>query len=429
MIAELALLFGVMLGLLLLGMPIFFAIGVAGATYALVFAPKVPLMIIGQRFVNGLDSYDFAAIPFFFLAGEIMNQGGISRRLLRFARAMIGHIRGGLSHVNVMASMVFAGVSGSAAADASAIGSVMIPAMKQEGYPPAYAASVTAASATIGPMIPPSIPLVVYALFAKQSVGQMFVAALLPGLAMGLVLLAASVWISRRRGYPSRPWQGWMELVRAGGSSLLALALPVIVVAGLVSGAATTTEIGAIAAAYAVLVTTLAYRELSLPALWAAICNAAIDSCRVLIIIAVAGIFSYIVANMGLARSLAQIATAASSDPAIVLAVIMLILLLLGTVLEPVTLLVVIVPILVPTAHAVGIDPIQLGTVAVLATLVGLITPPVGFLIYLTAAQAQVRAGPVIRELSPFVLVLVLLLVALVFVPGLSLWLPRLVFG
>lgn len=429
MIWELALLFGVMLGVLLLGMPIFFAIGLAGAVYALVFAPKVPLMIIGQRFVNGLDSYDFAAIPFFFLAGEIMNQGGISRRLLRFARAMIGHIRGGLSHVNVMASMVFAGVSGSAAADASAIGSVMIPAMKQENYPPAYAASVTAASATIGPMIPPSIPLVVYALFAKQSVGQMFVAALLPGLAMGLVLLAASVWISRRRGYPSRPWQGWGELVRAGGSSLLALALPVIVVVGLVGGAATTTEIGAIAAAYAILVTTLAYRELSLAALWAAICNAAIDSCRVLIIIAVAGIFTYIVANMGLARSLAQIATAASSDPAIVLAAIMLILLVLGTVLEPVTLLVVIVPILVPTAHAVGIDPIQLGIVAVLATLVGLITPPVGFLIYLTAAQAQVRAGPVIRELSPFVLVLILLLVALVFIPGLSLWLPRLVFG
>ena len=216
MIGELALLFGVMIGLLLLGLPIFFAIGAAGAAYAVVFAPKVPLMVIGQRFVNGLDSYDFAAIPFFFLAGEIMNRGGISARLLRFARAAIGHIRGGLSHVNVLASMVFAGVSGSAAADASAIGSVMIPAMKREGYPAAYAASVTAASATIGPMIPPSIPLVIYALFAQQSVGQMFLAGVLPGLGMGLLLLGASIWISRRRGYPSRPWQGWGELVRAG---------------------------------------------------------------------------------------------------------------------------------------------------------------------------------------------------------------------
>ncbi|MEQ8500211.1 MAG: TRAP transporter large permease [Sneathiellaceae bacterium] len=429
MIGELALLFGVLIGLLLLGLPIFFAIGVSGAAYAIVYAPKVPLMIVGQRFVNGLDSYDFAAIPFFFLAGEIMNRGGISARLLRFARAAIGHIRGGLSHVNVLASMVFAGVSGSAAADASAIGSVMIPAMKKEGYPAAYAASVTAASATIGPMIPPSIPLVIYALFAKQSVGQMFLAGVLPGLGMGLVLLAASIWISRRRGYPARPWQGWGEFARAGLTSALALTLPVIVVAGLVSGAATTTEIGAIASAYAVLVTMLVYRELSLPALWEAICTAAVDSCRVLIIIAVAGIFSYIIANMGLAWSLAKIATGMSDDPAIVLAVIMLILLLLGTVLEPVTLLVVIVPILVPTAQAVGIDPIQLGTVAVLATLVGLVTPPVGFLIYLTAAQAQVRAGPVIRELSPFVLVLILLLVALVFIPGLSLWLPRLFFG
>lgn len=429
MIGELALLFGVMLGLMLFGVPIFFAIAASGAAYAIVFAPKVPLMIIGQRFVNGLDSYDFAAIPFFFLAGEIMNRGGISARLLRFARAAIGHIRGGLSHVNVLASMVFAGVSGSAAADASAIGSVLIPAMKREGYPAAYAASVTAASACIGPMIPPSIPLVVYALFSRQSVGQMFVAGILPGLAMGIVLLAASIWISRRRNYPSRPWQGWGELLRSATSSALALTLPVIVVAGLVSGAATTTEIGAIAAAYAVLVTGPVYRELSLAELWQALCTAAVDSCRVLIIIAVAGIFSYIIAGMGLAQSLAQIATGLSGDPAIVLLVIMLLLLLLGTVLEPVTLLVVIVPILVPTAHAAGIDPIQLGTVAVLATLVGLITPPVGFLIYLTAAQAQVRAGPVIRELSPFVLALVLLLVAMVFIPGLSLWLPRLLFG
>lgn len=424
MIGELLVLFGVMLGLLAVGMPVFFAMALASCAYAIAFWPKMPAMVLGQSLVQGLDSYSFAAIAFFFLAGEIMNAGGISQRLLRLARAMIGHLRGGLSHVNVVASMVFAGVSGSAVADASAIGSVMIPAMKKERYPAAYAASVTAASATIGPMIPPSIPLVVYGLFAGVSIGQLFLAGVLPGLGMGLVLLVASVWISRRRGYPKASWQGYRELVRAAAASLFALAMPVIVVVGLVSGIATTTEIGAVAAVYAIIVSVVIYRELSLPALWQSLCRAGLDACKVLIVISIAGSFTWIIANMGLARAIADALVAIDAGPVMVLAIIAVLLLLLGTILEPVTLLVVVVPMLLPAALAVGIDLVQLGIVAVLATLIGLVTPPVGILIYLTAAQAEAPALQVVRESFPFLLALLVLLAGAVLLPGLSLWLP-----
>jgi tripartite ATP-independent transporter DctM subunit len=324
--------------------------------------------------------------------------------------------------------MVFAGVSGSAVADASAIGSVMIPAMKQERYPPAYAAAVTAASATIGPVIPPSIPLVVFGLSAGASIGKLFVAGIIPGLAMGLFLITASVIISRVRRYPAGKWQGFGEIAASAMGSLIALSLPVLVVAGLVTGVATATEIGAVAAAYAIVIATLIYRELSLTGLWDALCRAALDSCKVLVILAVAGIFSWIVANMGLAREISALVANASGDPLVVLSLIALLLLALGMVMEPVTLLVVVVPLLVPTALAVGIDVIQLGVVTVLATLIGLVTPPVGFLIYLASAQANCSAVAVVRELAPFLGALFVLMVCLIVFPSWTLWLPAIFF-
>lgn len=426
MLLELAVLFGTMLVGMVLGAPIFFAMAAAVAAYGLAFQPKLPAMVVGQSFMQGIDSYNYAAIAFFFLAGEVMNAGGISRRLLRLASAMVGHIRGGLSHVNVLASMVFAGVSGSAVADASAIGSVLVPAMKRAGYAPGYAAAVTAASATIGPVIPPSIPLVVYGLFAGVSIGQLFLAGVVPGLLMGIFLLVASFVVSWRRGYPATGWQGLGELGRATRDAVLALLMPVIVVVGLAGGVATVTEVGAVAAVYAIVVSLVVYRDLDLKGLWATLQRAALAAVTVLIVISVAGAFVWIVANMGLARHLAAGVAGLSDDPTVILAAIAVLLLLLGTVLEPVTLLIVVVPILVPTARAVGVDLVQLGVVAVLSTLIGLITPPVGFLIYLTAAQAEARALAVVRELTPFLGALLVLLACLIAFPSWTLWLPRL---
>lgn len=420
---ELGLLLAAFLGFLLIGAPVALAMGLGVACYALVFG--LPPVIVAQSLMQGLDGTAFTAIPYFFLAGAIMNRGGMSVRLLRLARACLGHLRGGLAHANVGASVVFAGVSGSAVADAAAVGSVMIPAMRRDGYGGAYAAAVTAASATIGLVVPPSIPLVIYGLFTGADIGALFLAGVLPGLSMGGFLLVVTLGIARRRGHPREAFAGWGEVGAAFRGGLLALLMPVIVVGALVGGLATTAEIGAVAAAYAALVTLL-LREAGPGALWLACREAAADSAKVLIVIAVSGAFVWIVAAEGSAREAAAWLAGTGLSPVATLALVAALLLVLGTVLEPVTLLVVIVPTLAVAVAPVGVDLVQLGVVAVLASAIGLVTPPVGLLLFLTAAQAEAPVTAVVREAAPFLAALAALLAAVVMVPGLTLWLPGL---
>jgi tripartite ATP-independent transporter DctM subunit len=426
---DIAILLGCMIVFMMTGMPTFLGMALAVIAYFFAFPTKLPDFIIAQSFVQGIDSYSFAAIPFFFLAGEVMNSGGMSARLLRLAQSLLGHVRGGLSHVNIAANMVMAGVSGSAAADAAAVGSVLVPAMKKQGYPGAYAAAVTAAAATIGPMIPPSIPLVIFGLIAGVSIGKLFLAGVVPGVLMGVFLFVTAYVIARRRGYPKDAWSGWSEVWSATSNAFAALLMPVLVVAGLVGGIATTTEIGAFAVAYAVIVSVFIYREMSLSQLWKTVCKAATDACMVLIIASIAGAFTWIIANLGLGKVLATWISSITTNPAGVMIVICIILLIAGTVLEPVTTLLVLIPLFIPLCLQVGIDLVQFGIVTVLATLIGMITPPVGFLIYLTSAQAKSDVMAVVVELLPFVAALVALLFALALIPSLSLLLPRLVMG
>ena len=426
---ALGLLFGTFLATLLLGAPVALAMALAVGAYAIAFPTAFPEIVLVQSFMQGLDNAAFLAIPYFFLAGAIMNLGGMSARLMRLARAGLSHMRGGLGHANIGASVVFAGVSGSAVADAAAVGSVMIPAMRREGYPGAYAAAVTAASATIGLVIPPSIPMVIFGLFTGADIGALFLGGVVPGLAMGAFLIAASVILSVRRGYPRTPWQGWGELGAAARGASLALAMPVLVAGGLVAGLATTAEIGAVAALYAALVSWGVYREASLRDLWRACVGAAVDSARVLVIVAVSGGFVWIIASLGVARDMAAAIEATGLQGRALLLVIAVVLLLLGTVLEPITLLVVVVPLLVPAALAGGIDLVHLGVTTILAVAIGLVTPPVGVLLYVTAAQAEARALDVIVQSLPFLAALLLLLALVVAVPGLTTWLPGLTQG
>jgi tripartite ATP-independent transporter DctM subunit len=427
MIGELAVLFGVMIILMVLGAPVFIAMALAEAVFVIAFWPQVPLMVVTQGFIKGLNNYHFAAIVFFFLAGEIMNAGGITRRLLRFARACFGHIPGGLSHVNILASMIFAGVSGSVMADASAIGSVMIPAMKREGYPGAYAAAVTSASATIGPVIPPSIPLVLFGLFAMTSIGHLFIAGIIPGILMGVFLLVASYIISKSRNYPAAPWAGFRVLFQAAMGAVLALIMPLIVVVGLVGGVATVTEVGAVAAGYALIVSLFIYREISFSRLWQVLCKVGIDGSKVLIIVTIAGLFIWIIGNMGVGRVLADWIGGVTTNPTLILGFMALVLLLGGMFLDPITVFVVFVPMMMPTAAAVGISFTQMGVVAVLANLLGLGTPPVGMVVFLCAAQAHSPVHHVFKEIMPFLGALFLLLILLIIFPQLSLWLPQLI--
>jgi tripartite ATP-independent transporter DctM subunit len=426
-IAQFLVLIVPMLGLMAVGVPVFMSMALSAVAYAVVYAPVMPGIVVVQTFVQGLDNIAFTAIPYFFLAGSIMNVGGMSDRLLRVARAAVGHFKGGLSQANVAANMVFAGVSGSAVADAAAVGSMMIPAMKRDGYSGAYAAAVTAAAATIGPIIPPSIPMVLFGLFTGASVSALFVGGIVPGLLMGVFLMVTCWFIARRRGYPAGEWLGFRELARAVKESALALFLPIFVIYALVSGIATTSEIGALAAVYALLVSLFVYREVTPAAIAKAVGEAAVDTARVLIVVAVAGAFVWIIASIGIGPALAVSLQAMNLGPTAIVAMIALILIVAGCFLEPITLIVVIVPILVPAALSAGADLIHLGVVVVLACSIGLVTPPVGILIYLTAAQAEAPVGKVVGELLPFILALSVLLALVVLFPPLVTYLPRFV--
>ena len=410
----------IMLGLLVLRIPVFLAMGLAAATFAFAWSPMMNADVLAQTFVRGLDNQAFTAIVYFFAAGAIMNAGGMSARLLELAKALIAHVRGGLAHANIAASMVFAGVSGSALADAAAVGSVMVPAMKKDGYAPGYAAAVTASSATIGLMIPPSIPMVIFALFTPADVTLLFLAGVLPGLLMGVFLLIVSAIVAYRRGYPAHPWEGWGRVWRALKRSILALLMPVLVIWGMVSGVATVSEIGALAAAYAAVISLVVYREISVIDLWHALVEASADSAKILLVVAMSGAFVWIAARVGIAVELAQLMGSTSLGPTAILTCIALGLLILGTVLEPVTLLIVVAPIVAPAAILAGIDITQLGIVFVLASSIGLVTPPVGMLLFVTASQANAPVTAVVREAAVFLLALIALLMTVVAWPGLT---------
>jgi tripartite ATP-independent transporter DctM subunit len=425
---EQVLLFGLLMMafiiLAIMGVPVFFAMGLASLIFVLLSQGAVPLNILASSMVQGIDSFAFLAIPFFFLAGELMNTGGITRRLLDFAAALVGHIRGGLSHVAILASMVFSGVSGSAVADASAIGTSLIPAMKEQGYPSAYAAAVVAAASTMGPIIPPSIAFVVYALISEVSIGKLFLAGAIPGLLMGLYLLATASIIARRRQFPFSAPTTRQHKWRSFKLALPALAMPIIVLGGIVAGITTPTEAGVVAVIYAIVVGRYGYRELT----WRQILNitrdSMINSGMILLTIAASGIFAWLVSNMAIGDTLAKALLALTDSRWVMLALINIVLLIWGLALEPAVALVTLVPVLVPIANAYQIDLVHLGVVVVLNLMIGQLTPPSGVISFLTAQIAGAPLHHVFREAWPFTLALIAVLILITYVPTLALWLP-----
>jgi len=412
-----------MLLLMCLGLPIFASMGVTCLLYALLF--NVPLMVLAQSFVTVLGSYDLLALPFFLLAGHLMNVGGMTARLLNFSSALIGHIKGGLSHVNIVASMVFSGVSGSAVADASAIGSILIPAMKKQGYSVNYATAVTAASSSIGPIIPPSIPMVIYGLLTGTSIGKLFLAGAIPGLLMGVYLLIVSFIISRRRRYPSNPRAKLIQVFRTSKDAVAALLMPVIIIGGISSGIVTPTESGVLAVAYGLFIGLFLYQEIKLKDIFPAFCSSMLESSAVLIIVAVSGLFVWIIANMGLGDVLVHMFKSISSNKWIVLVILNIFLLIWGMVLDPLTAMFVLVPVFAPLASEVGIDLVHFGVLVVINLGLALVTPPVGGVLFVTTAIGQADFEGVVKEMIPFFIALILVLVTCTFLPNLVLWLPN----
>ncbi|MBU2982819.1 TRAP transporter large permease [Lentibacter algarum] len=422
---SLLLLFGVLLFLVCMGVPVFLSMAGAAVTYALVTG-TVPSMILAQSLVQGVNSYIFVAIPFFFLAGEIISRAGIGARLFKFAGTLVGHRQGGLSHVNVLTNVSFAGVSGSAVADAAAISGIITPAMREAGYPAPYACAITAAGATIGPILPPSIPMLIYALFTGASVTQLFMSGIVPAFLMAGGLIVLGAFIASRRGFPTGPRASWGDVRTAAVSASLGLAMPVIVVAGLRLGLATATEIGALLVLYASIIGLFFYRSVGVSDLWQCLVEAARASAGLLVIVASAGSFVWILATAGLGQAVADFIVAQDLNAQLLLLLVVLLTLILGMMLDPITILVLLGPLLLPTVTAVGIDVVHFGVVLILSTVIGLLTPPVGVILYLVSAQAGVSPVAVMREMAPMlaVLISVLLLVALfpLFSVGFAQW-------
>jgi tripartite ATP-independent transporter DctM subunit len=412
-----------------LGMPVFISMGISSLIYILFLPQKIPLLVIPANMIGVLDSYGFLAIPFFFLAGDLMNTGGITKRLVEFAAALVGHIKGGLSHVSIIANMIMAGVSGSAIADASATGSVLIPAMKKDGYPAAYSAAVVAAAATIGPIIPPSIPMVIYGLLVNVSIGKLFLAGAVPGFLMGLYLIITSYLISKKRNFPARPRATLQQMALALVRSSFAIMMPLIIILGIVLGVVTPTEAGVVAVFYALFVGLFIYRELHWKDVPKIFKDSMIGSSYIMIILASSGVFSWLIASMGAGEILSRFFTSISTDKWVILAILNAFFLLWGCLLDPNTGLVVVVPMLMPLIEKLGIDPVHFGVVIILNLMIGLVTPPVGFLAYLTTTIAGARFEEVVKESWIFILALILALATCTFFPQIVMWLPQTLMG
>jgi len=411
--------------LLMLGLPIAYALAGAGLA-AVVFQGKLNLMIVAGKMFEGLDSFVLLAIPFFMLAGALMNEGGITRRLIRFAQAMIGWVAGGLAYVNVVASMLFAGISGSAAAEAAAIGSVMIPSMKEEGYEEEFAAALTAAASTMGPIIPPSIPMILYGIIANVSIGALFLAGAIPGILLGGGFMGLVWWYTRTRGYPAGPRPTLAELVTAFRDALLALTMPGIILGGILGGVFTPTESAAVAAVYAFVLGAFVYREIAWARLPTILAEAGLGTAIVMLVIGASELFAWILAAEQVPQRLAEGVLAVSQSPWVVLLLVNVVLFILGIWLEPAPLLIILVPVLAPLAAKVGIDPVHFGTVFVINAVIGLITPPVGASLFVVCSVGKITLEKISRAIWPFVGMAVAILLLVTYVPQLATWLPRL---
>ncbi len=428
----LALLFAVMLLLMFLGMDIGISMGVASLVYLLVKAASgnlLPLMIIPQKMVNGVDSFPLLAVPLFMLMGELMNRGGVTMRLVRFARALVGHITGGLANVVVVTNMIMAGMSGSAIADAAATGSILVPAMRSGGYPVAFAAAVVGAASTIGPIIPPSIPMVLIGSMVEVSVGRMFLGGAIPGILIGLALMGTSAVIARRNNFPIERRATFKELLASTSAAFLALLVPLIVVGAIVSGAATPTEASMVGVWCAFLLGFLVYGELTLADIPDILARTAVSSGAVMLTVATATVFGWIATSERLGPMLTQYVLSITHDRHMVLLMLQILLLILGCLMEPIPILVLIVPILFPITNALGINPVHLGVLVTINITIGMLTPPVGLTLFLMSAIGKITIMQVARALMPFLAVLIVSLFVVTYVPELVLWLPNLVMG
>jgi tripartite ATP-independent transporter DctM subunit len=423
---ELTVLFGTFAALLLIGTPVAFCLGVSALATVLYLG--IPPLIVFQQLNSGVSVFALMAIPFFIYAGELMVQGGIAARLVNFAGALVGHLRGGLGQVNIIASTLFGGVSGSAAADASAIGGLMVPQMRERGYGADYAVNITVVSSIIALMIPPSHNMIIYAIAAggRLSIADLFTAGILPGLLLALSLMVVAWMVAKRRGYPMETFPGWRAVGALFVAAVPGLILIGIIFGGVRSGVFTASESSCIAVVYAMLVTALVYRSMSFGAFVEATMAAVRTTAMVLLVIGCAASFGWLLAYLRVPAMLVAFMQGLTDNPILILLLINVLLLILGTFMDMSPLIVITTPIFLPVATAFGVDPVHFGVILVLNLGIGLCTPPVGAVLFVGCAVGKVPVWTVLRTIWPFYGAAVFTLLLVTYVPALSLWLPGL---
>jgi len=411
---------------LLLGMPVFFAMLSAPGFMLVAEGMDRDLPLLFRNIYNGIDSFPLMAIPFFMLAGELMNRGGITLSLVNFSQSFIGHVRGGLAHVNVMSSMLFAGMSGSAVADTSAIGSMMIPAMEKNGYSRKFAAAITAASSVIGPIIPPSGIMIIYAYTMEVSVAALFAAGVIPGLLVGLGLMAMIALMAKRYDFPvAAPKQTWKQRAVAGKSAALPLLTPVIILGGILGGIFTPTEASAVAVAYALFISIFILKTIKLKELPEIFNKSAKASAVVLLLVGSAIAFKTVVSLSQTVEQLANWVLTISDNPLILLFLINIVLFIIGMFLDAGPAIIILGPILAPVFINLGIDPIHFAIIMSVNLTVGLATPPMGLVLFVASSVSGVKVETISKAILPFLMVEILVIFLITFIPSISMAVPQ----
>ena len=408
--------------LLVIGVPISISIGASAVLGCLSLG--YPLVVIGQKMVSGIDSFLLIAVPLFILAGNLMNAGKITERIFDTARELVGWIPGGLGHANVVASVIFAGMSGSAVADAGGLGAIEMEAMRKNGYDDDFASAVTASSSVIGPIFPPSIPLIIYGSVASVSVDKLFMGGVMPGLLMAVLLMVLIYIYAVRRGYERHPFC-LKALLRQFAGSILALITPLIILSGFVLGWFTPTEASSIAVIYSLLIALLVYKTLTWKSFLKCLKDSAISSANTLLIIGTSTLFTYVMAMEGISRQISQVILGISSNPAIVLLAINILLLVLGMIMEPGAILTLMLPVLLPIANGLGLNLVHFGVMIVLNLMIGQVTPPFGVCLFVISDVNKLKLESLYKSIIPFLIPLIVTLFLVTYIPGIVTWLPN----
>jgi tripartite ATP-independent transporter DctM subunit len=425
---ELVIFVGFLILLFLTGLPVAFALGIAGlVSMFLMWGNTIPLGVVAQRVLYGVNSFVLLAIPLFLLTGKLMNAGGITQRIFRFARMLVGHWSGGLGQVNILASMIFAGMSGLATADTAGLGVVELKAMREAGYDDEFSCAITGASATVGPIIPPSVPLVVYGILASASIGRLLIGGIIPGILVGVALMVMTAFYGRK--YPRDKKPPMKELLKAFKEALAPGLTPFILILGMLSGIFTATEAAAIAATYAFVLSFFVYRELSLRELWKILKETAVETATVTFIIACATFYGWVLIRGRAPIVLAEAITSISTNPLVVLLLLNLFLLAIGCFMETIAAISILVPVLVPLIARVGIDPVHFGLVMVLNLMIGLLTPPFGMSLFILSRVSGLSPLRIARASLPFLVPILIVLALITVFPSLVTFLPNLAFG